>query len=247
MTTESTLRPVLDQVVRDRLMTVSTATLTTQLMYRGLTNCFIPGLTSMRPDLRMVGTAFTLRYVPVRSELGDDIEYDNRTNVQRLAIEEVGEGEVLVIDARQESGAASIGEILTTRLLRRGVAGLVTDGPVRDGSGIRAIELPTYCRGSHATTSGRRHHPADMQVPIGCGGVLVRPGDVVVGDEDGVVIFPIELAEEVSAAAWEQQRLEDWIIKRIDAGETIVGTYPPSREALERYAEESENPRVQTA
>jgi regulator of RNase E activity RraA len=227
----------LSQSARQRLGRVSTATLTTQLMRRRLTNCFIPSLTALRPDLRLVGTAFTLRYVPVRSELQESTHYNNRTNVQRLAVEQIGPGEVLMVDARQEPGAGTLGEILATRMLRRGAAGIVTDGCVRDSAGIRAIDLPCYCRGAHASASARRHHPVDLQVPIGCGGVLVMPGDVVVGDEDGVVVFPFELADEVAVAADEQEQVEAYVRGRIAAGESIVDTYPPSERTLADFEE----------
>ncbi|MFZ0218419.1 MAG: ribonuclease activity regulator RraA [Candidatus Dormiibacterota bacterium] len=237
MTTAEPSTGGLSATVRAQLDAVSTATLTTQLMRRGLTNCFIPGMTPLRPDLHLVGTAFTLRYVPVRSEVQESTHYDNRTTVQRLAVEQIGPGEVLMIDARQELGSGTLGEILATRMLRRGAAGIVTDGAVRDSAGIRAVALPTYCRGAHAAASSRRHHPVDLQVPIGCGGVLVMPGDAVVGDEDGVVVFPIELAGEVAGAALEQEEVEEYVRQRIDGGRSIVDTYPPDERTLAEYRE----------
>ncbi len=218
---------------RELLLEVSTATLTTQLVHHGLTNCFIRGLQPLRGDLRLVGQAFTLRYVPVRGELEHGrARFDNTTNVQRLAVERIGPGEVLVIDARGELGSASFGHIIATRITRRGAAGLVTDGPVRDSAGFRALDLPSYCRGAHAAASSLRHHPVELQVPIGCGGVLVEPGDVVVGDQDGVVVFPLALADEVAEAAHAQERLEEYLWERVNAGESILGVYPPSEETL---------------
>ncbi|MGH7912485.1 MAG: ribonuclease activity regulator RraA [Candidatus Dormibacteraceae bacterium] len=232
-----TTRGELSETARQRLAMVSTATLTTQLMHLGLTNCFMAGVAPLRPDLHLVGTAFTLRYVPVRGEFQQGMHYDNRTNVQRLAVERIGPGEVLVIDARGELGSGTLGEILATRMLRRGATGIVTDGGVRDSAGIRALDIPSYCGGVHAAASARRHLPVDQQVPIACGGVLVMPGDAIVGDQDGVVAFPVELAEEVAAAALEQDRLEDWVRRRVDAGSSIVDTYPPDERTRAEYEE----------
>lgn len=228
---------------RELLREVSTATLTSQLLHHGLTNCFIPGLQPMRPDLRLVGQAFTLRYVPVRGELEHArARFDNTTNVQRLAVERVGPGEVLVIDARGELGSAAFGHIIATRIMRRGAAGLVTDGAVRDSAGYRSLDLPSYCRAAHASASSLRHHPVEMQVPIGCGGVLVEPGDVVVGDQDGVVVFPLELADLVAKAGHAQERLEEYIWRRVDSGESILGVYPASEETLAAWRAEQGEP-----
>ena len=189
---------------REKLRSVSTATLTSQLLDRGLRNTFLAGLYPLRPDLRMVGYAFTLRYIPAREDLADEV-YDNSRNVQRLAVEAVGPEDVLVIDARGDVGAASFGHILGTRILQRGAAGLVTDGALRDTPGVRRLDLPTYIRAAHATTSFVAHHPDGMQVPIGCGGAAVTPGDVVVGDGEGVVVIPAKMAEEIAHSAHEQE------------------------------------------
>lgn len=226
---------------RELLLEVSTATLTTQLVHHGLTNCFIRGLQPLRGDLRLVGQAFTLRYVPVRGELEHArARFDNTTNVQRLAVERIGPGEVLVIDARGELGSASFGHIIATRIMRRGAAGLVTDGSLRDSAGLRSLDLPSYCREAHAAASSLRHHPVELQVPIGCGGVLVEPGDVVVGDQDGVVVFPLTLAEEVAEAGYAQERLEEYLWERVNAGESILGVYPPSDETLAAWRAQRE-------
>jgi regulator of RNase E activity RraA len=210
----------------ERLRHVSTATLTSQLLRRGLRSTFIRGLVPTRPDLRLVGRAFTLRYVPAREDLAFQVDFDNRTNVQRLAVESVGTGDVLVIDARGELAAASLGEILATRIAQRGAAGIVTDGCLRDSPGFAAIDLPVYYRAPHASLSSIVHHPVDLNVPIGCGGVLVLPGDVLVGDAEGVVVVPADLVAEVAEGAVEQELLEEFAIERVRAGETIVGLYP---------------------
>jgi regulator of RNase E activity RraA len=216
------------------LQVASTATITTQLMKRGLRNTFLAGLIATRPEKRMIGYAFTLRYVPMREDL-DLVDIDNTTSVQRQAVEMIGPGDVLMIDARNDVGAATLGNILAERMRVRGAAGIVTDGALRDTSAFREIDLPTYVRATHQTQSTARHHPADLNVPIGCAGVLVMPGDVVVGDADGVVVIPRAIAEEVALAAAEQERRENFILEKIRAGSSIIGVYPPDEKTLAEY------------
>jgi regulator of RNase E activity RraA len=218
-----------------KLHHISTATLTTQLLKRGFRNTFIAGLTPLRPDLRMVGRAFTLRYVPIREDLDKAVEYDNNNNIQRLAVEEIGEGDVLVIDARSNVNAASFGHILATRIMMRGASGFVTDGALRDTVGIQKLDLPVYTRMPHATTSVAVHHPVDMNVPIGCGEVYVQPGDIVVGDAEGVVIMPESVANEVAHDGYEQERLEQFLQQKVAQGSSIKGVYPPNAEMLADY------------
>jgi len=218
-----------------KLHHISTATLTTQLMKRGFQNTFIAGLTPLRPDLRMVGRAFTLRYVPIREDLDKAVEYDNDSNIQRLAVEQIGEGDVLVIDARSNVNAASFGHILATRIMVRGASGLVTDGGLRDTPGIQQLDLPVYCRLPHATTSVKVHHPVDMNVPIGCGEVYVQPGDIVVGDAEGIVVMPESVADVVAHYGYEQEILEQFLQEQVAKGKSIKGTYPPNEQTLEEY------------
>ncbi|HET9014224.1 MAG TPA: hypothetical protein VFN57_01415 [Thermomicrobiaceae bacterium] len=208
------------------LRRVSTATLTSQLYRRGFHNTFLSGLTALRPDLRMVGYAFTLRWVPMREDL-DSGTVDNLTNVQRLAVEAVGPEDVLVMDAGGDLGAGTLGNILASRALARGATGVVTDGALRDVTGFRDIEIASYARGGHGANSSSRFHPADMNVPIGCAGVLVMPGDVVVGDADGVVVIPRAAAEEVALSSLEQEDLEAFVLEKIQGGAGLVGVYPP--------------------
>ncbi len=219
----------------EKLKHISTATLTTQLLKRGFRNTFIAGLTPLRPDLRMVGRAFTLRYVPIREDLDKAVEYDNSNNIQRLAVEAVGEGDVLVIDARSNINAASFGHILATRILQRGAHGLVTDGALRDTVGIQQLDLPVYTRMPHATTSVTVHHPADMNVPIGCGEVYVQPRDIVVGDAEGVVVMPVSVANEVAHDGYEQEILEQFLQEKVANGSGIKGVYPPNEKTLAEY------------
>lgn len=219
-----------------KLRTVSTATLTSQLAKRGFHNTFMPGVYPLLPDLHMVGYAFTLRYVPRREDLVDAL-YDNRTNVQRLAVEAIGPDDVLVIDARGDVRAATLGNILATRIQARGAAGVVTDGALRDTPAFKALGMPAYVRAAHATASFAVHHPMDMNVPIGCGGVLVLPGDVVVGDGEGVVVIPAQVAEAVAHDAHEQERLEEFIQQKVAGGASILGVYPPDEETRREFEE----------
>ncbi len=219
----------------EKLRQVSTASLTTQLLKRGFRNTFIAGLTPLRPDLRMVGYAFTLRYVPAREDFDMSADYDNTRNVQRLAVEAIEPQQVLVIDARGDTRAASFGHIIGTRIMVRGAAGLVTDGGLRDTPAFRTLDLPAYIKAPHATTSSLIHHPVDMNVPIGCGGVLVVPGDVVVGDAEGVVIIPAQMAEEVAHATYEQDLLETFLQQKVANGASIRGVYPPNDATRAEY------------
>lgn len=226
---------MLDETTRQKLRHISTATLTTQLLKRGFRNTFIAGLTPLRPDLRMVGRAFTLRYVPTREDLDMAVDYNNDTNIQRLAVEQVGEGDVLVIDARSNVGAASFGHILATRIMMRGASGLVTDGGMRDTVGISQLNLPVYIRMPHATTSSTVHHPVDMNVPIGCGEVYVQPGDIVVGDGEGVVVMPVSVADDVARDGYEQEVMEQFLQEKVAQGSGIKGVYPPDEKTRNEY------------
>ena len=240
MTTKSVRTHEISADAKRKLRSVSTATLTSQLQNHGFRNTFLAGLSPLRPELRMVGYAFTLRYIPAREDLADE-RYDNTRNVQRLAVEAVGPEDVLIIDARGDVSAASLGHILGTRITQRGAAGFVTDGALRDTPSFRSLELPTYIRAAHATTSFVAHHPVDMQVPIGCAGVAVTPGDVIAGDAEGVVIIPAHLAEQVAHDAYEQEIREEFFQEKVAGGASIVGVYPPNDETLagfERWRQE---------
>jgi regulator of RNase E activity RraA len=219
----------------DALRRASTATLTTQLLKRGFRNTFLAGLTPSRPDLRLVGYAYTLRYVPMREDLTLNQPVDNRVSEQRLAVEEVGPGDVLVIDARGDIGAATLGNILAERMHQRGAAGIVTDGAVRDWPAFREMQIPTYAQAAHAAVSWLRHHPADRNVPIGCAGVLIIPGDVIVGDAEGVVAIPQAVAESVALDAAAQDDLEAFLLEQVQAGASILTAYPPDEATRAEY------------
>ena len=183
----------LSEAARQKLLGVSTATLTTLLFKRGLRNTFVQGARPLNPDApQMVGPAYTLRYIPAREDL-DVIEvFQDRTHPQRAAVEAIPPGSVLVMDCRQDASVASAGSILITRMMVRGAAGVVSDGGLRDSPEIAKLPFPTYCQGGSAPTNLIKHHAVDLNVPIGCGGVPVFPGDICVGDGEGVVIIPAE-------------------------------------------------------
>jgi regulator of RNase E activity RraA len=216
---------------------VSTATLTTQLFKRGLRNTFMRAVRPLgRYGANLVGPAFTLRNIPAREDIDVVEGFADPEHPQRKAIETVPQGHVLVVDCRGETGAASGGEILMTRLAKRGVAGMVSDGGVRDSAPISQLAMPVYCAGPAAPLNLVAHHATELQVPIGCGGVAVYPGDLIVGDADGIVVVPSHLAEQVARDADEQEKLEAWVLARIQAGAKLPGTYPPNAETRAAYA-----------
>jgi regulator of RNase E activity RraA len=223
----------------ERLREASTATLTTQLFKRGLRNVYVQGVSRLTTPSggNLVGPAFTLRNIPSREDLDQLSAFDNPEHPQRKAIESAPAGSVLVIDCRGEKRVASGGQILTTRLQKRGAAGLVSDGPLRDSGAIAKMDFPVYCAGGSAPLNLIQHHAIEMNVPIGCGGVAVYPGDVIVGDDEGVVVIPQHLADEVAADAAEQEKLEAFILERIRNGAALPGTYPPNAETRAAYAE----------
>ena len=219
------------------LQRVSTATLTTALFKRGLRNTFMRGVRPLaRYPHNLVGPAFTLRNIPAREDIDRVEGYANPDHPQRKAVETVPPGRVLVVDCRGEAHAASLGEILMTRLAVRGVAGMVSDGGIRDAGPIAALAIPVFCAGPAAPLSIVAHHAIEPQVPIGCGGVAVYPGDLIVGDADGVVVLPAHLAEDIAAEADAQEQMEAWILRRVQDGARLPGTYPPDEATRAAYA-----------
>ncbi len=222
----------------EHLRHASTATLTTQLFKRGLRNVFIQSVHRMSATtVNMVGEAFTLRYIPAREDLDHVGVFENPEHPQRKAIEQVPPGQVLVMDCRRDTRAASGGHILLTRLSVRGAAGLVTDGCLRDSVEIGAMNFPVYASGGSAPLNLACHHAVDLNVPIGCGGVAVYPGDVIVGDGEGAVVIPAGIADEVARDAHEQEIMEIFVLEQIEQGHPLPGTYPPSAATLARYRE----------
>jgi regulator of RNase E activity RraA len=212
---------------REKLKGVSTATLCTALFKRGLRNQFIQDVHPLNPNLgNMVGEAFTLRYIPAREDLNALSVFQDRAHPQRKAVEECPPGAVMVIDSRKDARAASAGGILVSRLMKRGVAGVVTDGGFRDSPDIARFDMPAYHSRPSAPTNLTHHQALDINVPIGCGDVPVWPGDVVVGDQEGVVVIPAHLADEVAAEAVEMTAFEDFVQEEVMKGRSILGLYP---------------------
>jgi regulator of RNase E activity RraA len=228
---------MLSDEARRKLAAVSTATLTTVLFKRGFRNLYIQGIHRINPDAPpMVGPAYTMRYIPAREDLDHIGVFEDRSHPQRKGVEECPPGAVFVIDSRRNYSAASAGGILLTRLMRRGAAGIVTDGGFRDTPEIARMPWPAYHAHAAAPTNLIRHHAVDLNVPISCGEVPVFPGDIMVGDGEGVAVVPAHIAEEVANEAFEQTAFEDFVQEQIDGGQSIFGIYPPSPEARESFA-----------
>lgn len=218
------------------LASASTATIQNQLFIRGFHNRFLNGILLRTPShTRFVAEAFTLRFIPAREDLDKIEAFKDPKHPQRLAIESVEPGQALIVDSRNDPRAASAGEILITRLAKRGGVAFITDGAVRDSYEMNSIGIPVFTAGITANTNLIHHHAVDFQVPIGCAGVAIFPGDILVGDAEGVVVIPKDLADEVAAAALEQNNLEEFILEKVRNGAKLPGTYPPSPEILEEY------------
>ena len=220
----------------ETLQSVSTATLTTVLLKKGLRRVWLRGTKPLRPGQpRVVGPAFTLRFVPAREDLATPASWASPTST-RAAIEAMPEGAVAVVDAMGVTDAGIFGDILCARMAKRGVAALVTDGVVRDLAGVLSTGLPVWCSGVAAPPSVAGLTFVGWQQPIGCGGVAVFPDDVVVVDDDGAVVVPAALIDEVLAEAPEQERLEAWIMREVERGVALPGLYPANAETRARYA-----------
>lgn len=220
------------------LSQVTTATLTTILLKKGLRNVWLRGTRPLRSGQpRLVGRAFTLRFVPAREDLATPESWSSPIST-RAAIEDMPAGCIAVVDAMGVSDAGVFGDILCTRMVKRGVAALVTDGVVRDVSGVLGTGLPVWCSGAAAPPSVAGLTFVDWQRPIACGGVAVFPGDVVVVDDDGAVLIPAALLDEILVLAPEQERLESWIMSQVEKGAALPGLYPPNAENKARYLAE---------
>jgi regulator of RNase E activity RraA len=220
---------------RDKLKTVSVATLTTALFKRGLRNQYIQDVHPLNPSAEtMVGEAFTLRYIPAREDLNPISVFRDREHPQRKAVEECPPGAVFVIDSRKDARAASAGSILVARLMKRGAAGIVTDGGLRDSPEIAKLSIPAYHHRPAAPTNLTIHQALDINVPIGCGDAPVFPGDVVVGDAEGVVVIPAHLAIEIAEEAVEMTAFEDFVTEEVLKGRAILGLYPATDDQANR-------------
>ena len=221
----------MNPATRDKLMGVSVATLCSALYKRGLRSQTIQDVRPVAAKGRnMVGPAFTLRYMPAREDRNQMSVFRNADHPQRVAIETCPEGAVLVMDSRKDARAASAGDILVTRLMVRGGAGIVTDGGFRDSMVIADLDIPAYHSRPSSPTNLTLHEAIDINVPIGCGDVPVFPGDIVVGDDDSVIVIPAEIADEIADEAVEMTAYEDFAVERVKGGATIIGLYPATDE-----------------
>ncbi|MGY3620167.1 ribonuclease activity regulator RraA [Bradyrhizobium sp. USDA 10063] len=219
----------LSDATRNKLKTVSTATVATALYKRGFRIQCIQDVHPLSPDQpTMVGEAFTLRYMPAREDLNKLEVFRDRSHPhpQRKAIEDCPPGAVLVMDSRKDARAASAGAILVTRLMKRGVAGVVTDGGFRDSVEIAALGFPAYHHRPSAPTNLTLHQAIEINVPIGCGDAPVFPGDVILGDADGVIVIPAHLADEIAEETFEMTAFEDFVAEEVHKGRGIFGLYP---------------------
>lgn len=219
----------LNSETRQKLMGVSTATIATALFKRGFRNQMIQDVRPLNHKLpNMVGEAFTLRYIPAREDLNPITVFSDPAHPQRKGIEDCPPGHVFVVDSRKDPRAASAGGILVTRLMKRGAAGIVTDGGFRDSPEIAELPFPAYHNRPSAPTNLTLHQAVDTQVPIACGDAPVWPGDVLVGDGEGVIVIPAHLADEIAAEAHEMTAFEDFVQEKVNEGRSIVGLYPPT-------------------
>jgi regulator of RNase E activity RraA len=228
----------MDETLRSKFMAVSVATLATALFKRGLRNQVIQGVHPVRgKGVNMVGPAYTLRYIPAREDRNQLSEFRNPEHPQRVAVEKCPPGHVLVMDSRKDARAASAGDILVTRLMVRGVAGVVTDGGFRDAATIGQLDIPAYHSRPSSPTNLTLHEALDLNVPIGCGDAAVFPGDIVVGDDDCVIVVPQAVAQEVADEAVEMTAYEDFVVEKVKAGTPIIGLYPRTKdEFVEEFA-----------
>ena len=221
-------RPVaLTDDMRMKFNAVSTATLAGQMQRRGSRNSFLGGLKPLKEGQRMLGYAHTLRYVPKNEE------FEKRStgpNAQRRAVESIEPDDVLICEAGFQPHAGTIGDIFTMVVKQRGGTGFITDGALRDTPAVADIGLPVYHQSSHAATLGRLHTPLEHQIPIACAGVTVFPGDILVGDGEGVCVIPSRWAEEIANDSYSQELEEEWAIERVAAGESSIGTFPIAKE-----------------
>jgi regulator of RNase E activity RraA len=221
----------LSDVTRNKLKTVSTATVATALFKRGFRIQCIQDVHPLGPDQpTMVGEAFTLRYMPAREDLNRIDVFRDRSHPQRRAVEDCPAGCVLVMDSRKDARAASAGAILVTRLMKRGVAGVVTDGGFRDSAEIAKLGFPAYHHRPSAPTNLTLHQAIELNVPIGCGDAPVFPGDVILGDSDGVIVIPAHLASEIADETFEMTAFEDFVAEEVGRGRGIFGLYPATDE-----------------
>lgn len=226
---------VWDDDVATRLRATGTASLATALRQHGYHDVTVEGVHSLTPGTQLAGRARTLRLIPFRPDLF--ASHGSGFNAQKRAFDSLEPGEVLVVEARGITATGTAGDVLALRARVRGAAGLVTDGSVRDSAALAAIGLPVYSAGHHPAVLGRRHVPWETDVVVACGGMAVAPGDIVVGDDDGVLVIPVALLPDVLADAERQEREDAWIARRVAEGESVRGLFPMNDEWRARYDE----------
>jgi 5-oxopent-3-ene-1,2,5-tricarboxylate decarboxylase/2-hydroxyhepta-2,4-diene-1,7-dioate isomerase len=226
---------VLEAGLRAKLESAPVAALSAQLRKRGLNNVTIDGVHATRPGATIVGVAKTLRFVPNREDLF--VSHGGGFNAQKRVFDSVNRGEVIVIEARGEENSGTLGDILALRARARGAAGVVTDGGLRDFAVVAGIDIPVFSKGAHPAVLGRKHVPWDADITIACGGTTVQPGDIIVGDSDGVIVIPPALAEEVVDAALAQEEEDVWVAQQVEQGHPIDGLFPMNSEWKARYAQ----------
>lgn len=228
----------LTRELREQLGGVAVATLSVALRKRGYHDIFIEGVHSNEPGARLVGRAKTLRMIAFRPDLFE--RHGGGFNAQKQAFDTVNPGEVVVIEARGERGTGTVGDVLALRAQIRGAAGIVTDGGVRDAEAVAALGITVFSRGPHPSVLGRKHVPWETDGTITCGGAAVQSGDVIVGDDDGVIVIPPHLVEEVVAEAVAQEREDAWVAEQVAAGASVDGLFPMDAEWKARYRAETE-------
>jgi regulator of RNase E activity RraA len=217
------------KATKEKLKMVSTATIATCLFKRGLRNQYMQGVLPLGPGKpTMAGPAYTLRYIPAREDLNPIEVFRDPEHPQRVAVEQCPEGHILVIDSRKDARAASAGSILVTRLMKRGVAGIVTDGGFRDSAEIAELDFPAYHNRPSAPTNLTLHQAIALNEPIGCGDVAVFPGDYIVGDDDGVMVIPVDIVDDVADECLEMTLFEEFVLAKVNEGQSIIGLYPPT-------------------
>ena len=222
---------------RQALARLPVSALSTVMTRRGLRHACMQGVRPANPDgARMVGQAFTLRYIPAREDLDTMAAVSRDDALQRVALEECPPNYVLVIDARRDARTACAGDMFVTRLMQRGCAGIVTDGGLRDVGPISKLAIPAFLQAPAANPTFVAHHAADMNVPIGCGGVAVYPGDVLVGDADGVIVIPLSVVDEVIEGALGIVEYDEFVDERLAAGASLIGLYPATEASRREYA-----------
>ncbi|NMR32484.1 fumarylacetoacetate hydrolase family protein [Arthrobacter sp. SF27] len=228
-------KPVLTEELKAKLASVATATISAALRKRGLNNVSIDGLQPTKTDRKVIGTARTLRYVPNREDLFKS--HGGGFNAQKRIIDDLNEGDVLVMEARGEKGAGTLGDILALRAHKRGAAGVITDGGVRDLTAVAGLDIPAFYASAHPAVLGRKHVPWDTDITVACGGTTVQPGDIIVADADGILVLPPSLAEEVADEAVEQERRDAFVFQMVQEGHKVDGLFPMNEEWQAKYHE----------